>query len=200
MGMIINRRVYQGATGAASEFGHMNHVPDGARCMCGRRGCLEAYAGNYAILRQVLGKDEDDPHNWMEYGAADTNEVEARARAGDALALAAYDRAGRALGFGIGRMVALLNPARVVIAGSGAGAADLLEQPLRTGFADAVVETLRKDVDMTFVPHSDDLILRGTISVLLRDIDRNLAADGQRLSQQQFAREQEHDRGNAEVN
>jgi predicted NBD/HSP70 family sugar kinase len=187
MGLIADRSVYQGATGAAAEFGHTNHIPDGAPCMCGRRGCLEAYAGNYAIMRQALGKDEDDPHNWSEFNPANILEVEARARAGEARACAAYERAGRALGYGIGRMVALLNPARVFIAGSGASAADLLEPPLRAAFADSVVESLRKDVVISFESQSEDLIMGGTISVLLREIDRKFAADVSRMSQHQFS-------------
>jgi predicted NBD/HSP70 family sugar kinase len=187
MGLIADRSVYQGATGAAAEFGHTNHIPDGALCMCGRRGCLEAYAGNYAIMRQVLGKDEDDPHNWSEFNSANILEIEASARAGQVRACAAYERAGRALGYGIGRMVALLNPARVLITGSGVSAADLLEPPLRAAFADSVVESLRKDVIISFEPQSEDLIVGGTISVLLREIDRNFAADSHRTPQQQFS-------------
>jgi len=38
MGLIINGQVYHGPTGAAAEFGHMNHLPDGPLCRCGRRG------------------------------------------------------------------------------------------------------------------------------------------------------------------
>jgi predicted NBD/HSP70 family sugar kinase len=187
MGLIADRSVYQGATGAAAEFGHTNHIPGGALCMCGRRGCLEAYAGNYAIMRQAFGKDEDDPHNWSEFSAANIVDIETRARAGDTRAVAAYQRAGSALGYGIGRMVALLNPARVFIAGSGASAADLLEPPLRAAFAGSVVESLRKDVVISFETQSEDLIMGGTISVLLREIDRKFAADGHRTSQRQVS-------------
>ena len=48
MGLILNGQVYHGPTGAAAEFGHMNHLPDGPLCRCGRRGCVEAYAADYS--------------------------------------------------------------------------------------------------------------------------------------------------------
>ena len=51
MGLIINGDVYHGATGAASEFGHMNHIPHGPLCRCGKQGCIEAYAADYGIWR-----------------------------------------------------------------------------------------------------------------------------------------------------
>ena len=55
MGLILNGQVYHGPTGAAAEFGHMNHLPGGPLCRCGRRGCVEAYAADYSILRWASG-------------------------------------------------------------------------------------------------------------------------------------------------
>ncbi len=59
MGLILDGKVYQGATGGASEFGHMNHIPHGAPCRCGRRGYIEAYAADYGIWRNARGKPDD---------------------------------------------------------------------------------------------------------------------------------------------
>ena len=48
-GLIIGGQPFEGATGGAGEFGHMVVVLDGAMCPCGRRGCVEAYAGRRAM-------------------------------------------------------------------------------------------------------------------------------------------------------
>lgn len=48
-GLIIGGRPYEGSWGGAGEFGHMVVVLDGATCPCGRRGCVEAYAGRRAM-------------------------------------------------------------------------------------------------------------------------------------------------------
>ena len=59
MGLILNGQVYHGPTGAAAEFGHMNHLPDGPLCRCGRRGCVEAYVADYSLLRWASGEARD---------------------------------------------------------------------------------------------------------------------------------------------
>ncbi len=48
-GLILGGTPYEGASGGAGEFGHMVVVLDGAMCPCGRRGCIEAYAGRRAM-------------------------------------------------------------------------------------------------------------------------------------------------------
>jgi len=52
-GVIIKDRLLLGSHGAASEIGHMVIDPDGPKCSCGNRGCLEAYVGRWAIERDI---------------------------------------------------------------------------------------------------------------------------------------------------
>lgn len=54
-GLVLDGRPYEGASGGAGEFGHMVVVLDGATCPCGRRGCVEAYAGRRA-MEQAAGR------------------------------------------------------------------------------------------------------------------------------------------------
>ncbi len=60
MGMVLKGELFTGTQSSGGEFGHMIHRPDGALCRCGRRGCVEAYAGNYAIWRNAGQRAEDD--------------------------------------------------------------------------------------------------------------------------------------------
>jgi glucokinase len=48
-GLVLNGRVYRGTTGFGCELGHMIFRPDGRRCGCGNRGCLEAYVSEVAL-------------------------------------------------------------------------------------------------------------------------------------------------------
>ena len=59
MGMVLRGELFTGTQSSGGEFGHMIHRPGGALCRCGRRGCIEAYAGNYAIWRNAKGMPED---------------------------------------------------------------------------------------------------------------------------------------------
>lgn len=52
-GYVEDGRIYHGAHGFAMELGHISSVPKGARCNCGRQGCLEAYASVDGILRRL---------------------------------------------------------------------------------------------------------------------------------------------------
>ena len=176
MGLVIDGKTYHGATGAAAEFGHMNHIPYGALCRCGRAGCLEAYASDYGILRHAEGL----PDTAAPPSSAVEPEVmlalEKAARRGDAKALAAYHKAGEAIGFGLARMIALLNPDRIVISGPGIRAFDLVEPALRTAIAEGVVPALRQNLKIETLPMDHDMIMTGTIDKLLHDLDRDVFA------------------------
>ena len=59
MGLVLKGELFTGTHSSGGEFGHMIHRPGGALCRCGRRGCVEAYAGNYAIWRNARQMSED---------------------------------------------------------------------------------------------------------------------------------------------
>jgi predicted NBD/HSP70 family sugar kinase len=176
MGLIIDGQVYHGATGTAAEFGHMNHIPHGAMCRCGRKGCLEAYIADYSILRHANGEDENLPAPMSAVSADDMHALMQRASRGEAQALRAYARAGEALGFGIARLIALINPESVVIAGPGTVAQEYLEPAMRQAILDGVAAPLARDVSISFVAINQDMIMRGTIGAILRLVDREVTA------------------------
>ena len=115
----IDGRVHQGHDGTGGEIGHQTINPDGPLCGCGNHGCLEAFARADRIAAAC--------------GTATAEEAVARARAGDPRAVEGVARIGRYLGIGIANMVTVVTPDRVVIGGGiGAGATDLLFEPIRT--------------------------------------------------------------------
>ena len=52
LGIVVNGQFLHGARGSAGEFGHTVIQPGGELCACGKRGCLEMYASEPAMLRQ----------------------------------------------------------------------------------------------------------------------------------------------------
>jgi predicted NBD/HSP70 family sugar kinase len=94
-----------------------------------------------------------------------------RAQSGDAPARVAFEKAGEALGFGIARLVAILNPERIVLAGPGLGARQLLEPALNAALSDGLVEELRQKIQIEFIAFDEDMIFKGTIAALLRLVD-----------------------------
>jgi glucokinase len=122
-GLILDGKPWLGR-GAAGEIGHMVVKRGGARCTCGRRGCMEAYAGRLAMelkaRREVKRGAKTDLFRIMEEQGRDrlTSGVWERAlKHGDHLATQLIDRAVKYLGAGIASAVNLLDPEAVIIGG-----------------------------------------------------------------------------------
>jgi glucokinase len=122
-GLILGGQPWTGR-GGAGEIGHMVVEMGGARCTCGRRGCMEAYAGRAAMeghVQRLVGKgSKTDLFKLMkEHGRARlTSGIWARAlEHGDKLAQQVLDRAVVALGAGVASAVNLLDVEGVVIGG-----------------------------------------------------------------------------------
>ncbi len=124
-GWVIDGKIFHGADALAGEIGHTIVAPAGPLCICGRRGCVEAMASGPSIARDARLRLIAEPTAGRRLRAlvgndlnALTGEIVARAASdGDTLAQQVMDSAARALGFGIGTAITLMNPARVVIGG-----------------------------------------------------------------------------------
>jgi glucokinase len=122
-GLILDDKPWIGR-GAAAEIGHMVVKRGGARCTCGRRGCMEAYAGRLAMelkaRKEVERGAKTDLFRIMEERGRDrlTSGIWERAlKHGDHLATRLIDRAVKYLGAGIASAVNLLDPEAVIIGG-----------------------------------------------------------------------------------
>jgi predicted NBD/HSP70 family sugar kinase len=107
--VVVDGELLRGAHGFAGELGHMPVRPEGRPCSCGGRGCLEAYAGEEAVLR-AAGLT---PGPGVRLGA-----LTARCEAGEPTAVGAVRRAGTALGIALSGAVNLLDPQLVVVGGA----------------------------------------------------------------------------------
>jgi glucokinase len=126
-GIVCNRRIYHGRTGAAAEGGHNTIDYRGPRCGCGKLGCIEAHAAGPYIARRAAEKIRDGARSViLDYaeGCPDriTSEMVGRAYlAGDALAKGVLEQTAEYLTIWIGNIIDLLEP-DVIIVGGGAGA------------------------------------------------------------------------------
>jgi len=130
-GIIIDGRVYHGVTGSAGELGHIIVQPNGARCLCGELGCLEAYASGTGIAWRAaeLVEAGDAPgleRVRREKGELDADEIADAAREGDEAARRLFDEAGFYLGIALTNCVNIFNPEMIVLGGGVTfGAGDL---------------------------------------------------------------------------
>jgi len=122
-GVILEGDPWRGR-GGAGEIGHMVVELGGARCTCGRRGCMEAYAGRMAMeehVRKLVKKGEKtDLLKLMEHHGHTrlTSGIWSRALDhGDELAEQMIERAIKALGAGVASAVNLLDVEAVILGG-----------------------------------------------------------------------------------
>ena len=122
-GLILNGKPWLGR-GAAAEIGHVVVKMGGARCTCGRKGCMEAYAGRMAMeikaRKEVKRGAKTDLFKIMEERGRDrlTSGIWERAlKHGDDLATRLMDRAVKALGAGVASCVNVIDPEAVIIGG-----------------------------------------------------------------------------------
>lgn len=130
-GLIIGGRVIDGSSGNAGHIGHVVVDPRGAECGCGGRGCLEGIARGPATTAWAIAQ------GWkprIPGAPVDAQSLADDARSGDPIALAAYRRAGEAIGVALASAEALLDLDVVVIGGGLAGAGELLMAPAREAY------------------------------------------------------------------
>lgn len=143
-GLIINGELYRGQTGIAAEIGHMIVHPYGDdRCGCGNIGCLEAVASGTALGRYGQAAAISDPQGAIAQLAGHPAQVTGQlvykaAVAGDETARRLFGRIGYWLGIGIANLVNLLEFELVVVGGGLTAAGDLLLDPARAAFQQAL--------------------------------------------------------------
>ncbi|MDQ1694824.1 MAG: glucokinase [Frankiaceae bacterium] len=130
-GLVLDGEVVSGPTGNAGHIGHVVVDVDGPTCGCGGRGCLEAIARGPAVVAwaREQGWKPTDPA-----AVIDGRSLVSSARSGDALAIAALTRAGRALGVALASVAATLDLDAVAVGGGLVNAGDLLLGPARAAF------------------------------------------------------------------
>ncbi|QKC86051.1 ROK family protein [Mesorhizobium sp. NZP2077] len=177
MGLVLKGELFTGTHSSGGEFGHMIHRPGGALCRCGRRGCVEAYAGNYAIWRNARQLSEDT-EPVADVSDAQMRALAATARERDGPEREAYRKAGEALGYGLGSLFALIDPAPVAMVGVSAAAFDLIEPALREAIAQTAGGQHSKSISFDTEPNELPLIREGCAMRALTFVDQEIFAPG----------------------
>ena len=111
MGVVIDGQIYRGSRGCGAEFGHTKVQLEGALCQCGQRGCLEAYVGDYALLREANISSGGERYQTLA-------SLFSAAQKGDAMAQSVLDRARRMFALGLANVVNIFDPGKIILAGA----------------------------------------------------------------------------------
>jgi predicted NBD/HSP70 family sugar kinase len=116
-GIALGGTLHRGVSNSAGEWGHTALVLDGRPCHCGRRGCVEAYVGAPAIMRNLREAAPDSPLLCPDDQTATLGRLADACRAGDPVADRVLRETAGYLGAALADLVNLLDPEIIVLTG-----------------------------------------------------------------------------------
>jgi predicted NBD/HSP70 family sugar kinase len=156
--VVLGGRPLRGERGWSGELGHVTVDPSGPRCGCGASGCLEAYAGQEALLARA----------GLAGGTAD--DLRRAAERADPAVLGALDDAGAALGTALSAAVNLLDVDAVVLGGSCAPLAPWLAPPLQRELGRRVLRARLLEVPVRVSATGADAAVMGAAALVLQGV------------------------------
>ena len=167
--VVDDGEVFRGHGDTAGEFGHLPLSLDGPRCMCGLRGCLEAYTSNVATLARYFDVDASVPatREAMRAHGFGMEELIARMRSGDKRAADALAETGRYLGIGLAGIITALSPARVIISGEITAAWDTIGPLVRAGVEERAITRAAACTPIAVAPAGGTPRLRGATALIV---------------------------------
>jgi len=164
-GIVINGEILYGHFGNAGELGHINVIPGGRLCNCGRKGCLETYVSAEGLKRTVYELLAESTHA-SELRNVSFRELEAHriydiALQGDVLAKQAFEFTGRILGRALADLTAVFAPQAIVLFGGMAQAGSLLMDYVQKYFDEYSLPIFKNKVRLLLsaLPSGDAAIL-----------------------------------------
>lgn len=132
--IILDGKLWTGASGFAGEVGHITIDAEGLECICGNTGCLETVASAPNIVRRARERLNRDNTSSLSRLALNKNftagDLAHEAREGDDFAAMMIERTGKYIGTGVASVINLLNIERIVLGGGVMDAGPLILEPI----------------------------------------------------------------------
>lgn len=132
--IILDGKLWTGASGCAGEIGHITINTEGNECVCGNTGCLETVASGPNIVRRALERlNRDSTSSLSKLGLRDdftAEDIAREANNGDDFAAMMLERTGRSIGIAVASMINLLSIERVIVGGAIMEAGEFLLDPI----------------------------------------------------------------------
>jgi predicted NBD/HSP70 family sugar kinase len=160
LGIVAGGDIYRGFRGGAGEFGHTTAAADGALCSCGKRGCLETFVADPALVAEgrrarILTKIDG------------IEKLRALADEGNGKAQQIFARAGETLGRAVADLANVLSPQLVLVSGEGTDAWPHIDESFRAAFGAALFSPLR-GIRVEVDPWDDAKWAVGAATLVLR--------------------------------
>ena len=152
LGMIINGKIFYGSDYFAGEFGHLQIVPEGNLCYCGKKGCLETYASGKAIARVAREKIEKGAQTIITSTIKNIEDIDAKvifesANKGDTFSIEILEEVSSYLGFGLAQIINIINPEMIIFGGKIAVVNEFIINSIQTSAMKYSMTHLNKNIE-----------------------------------------------------
>jgi glucokinase len=171
-GIIFEKKLFRGETGAAGEIGHLSIDYKGDNCNCGSVGCIEAYLGNNYLINRVV-KEYDSNKSSLVFSLIGNNfelltpkVIADAALQGDQFAIHIIEKLGNQLGYALASVANLMDITSVIIGGGVSGFGEKLFNSVETAMRDRVLKSLQTRIKVLPAKLSNDAGIKGASSLV----------------------------------
>lgn len=169
-GIVSNGELVHGCDENGAELGHMIIHPDGRKCKCGQKGCVEAYASADSTARRATEALEGGAESSLkkvldEKGRVTSKDVYKHLAAGDELAKEITDGTAKALAITCINMLHTTEPKRIVFAGGMIAAGDKLLNRMKHFFNEHIWTLKKETVEICFATLGEDAGIIGAAAL-----------------------------------
>src|SRR5690606_5827140 len=179
LGIIIDGKMQQGASGFAGEFGHIPLVEDGLLCHCGKRGCLETVASGLALSREVKeGLKAGESSILSQLPPEELENIQPEmiieaANKGDQFAINLLSEIGKNLGKGLAVLIQFFNPELIILEGKFSAAKQFITIPIQQSINTYCMAQLREKTEITLSNLKQNSVLLGSVAAVMENIFRD---------------------------
>jgi predicted NBD/HSP70 family sugar kinase len=176
LGMIIDGKIFRGYNGFAGELSHIPLSDNGALCVCGKRGCLEAEASMLVVAEKAeegikKGRVTSlKPHNGQSKLMGDA--LMEAANSGDQFAIELLTDAGYKIGKALAILIHIMNPANIVLSGRGAKVGRILMAPIQQALHKYCIPRLSLGTELLISSLGFDAELIGAAVLVMENFDK----------------------------
>jgi len=169
-GVVCNGELVHGCAENGAELGHMIIYPDGRRCNCGQRGCVEAYASADSTARRAQEAVEQGRKSSLKEildkkGKITAKDVYEQVVAGDELAIEIAEGTAKALAITCVNMLHTTEPRRILFSGGMIAAGEVLLEAINRHFQQQVWTLKKEDVEIRFATLGGDTGIVGAAAL-----------------------------------
>ena len=173
LGMILDGKLYRGASGFAGEFSHIPIVENGDLCICGKLGCLQTLGAGTALVKKAKEGLKEGKHSLMvkdASGNVSLNAIVDAALRGDQFAINLFSEIGKNLGKGISILIQLFNPEQIVIGGKMAEVGQYLTMPIQQAINTYSMSQISDRVTINLSKFGKDIGLHGALAIVMSEV------------------------------